>query len=497
MSEMEAVQAPAESGGISRREFLKTGGIAAAVLQVAGIAGAGYAAGRAYDSYTGWAEQEGDTQFFNREPYRVDKPTYGVVGPTRRTDPRTEVIFSRHGALSGARRGSDDAPGWDPKDGVEALPEPLSSFYKKNPDRLAMDLLRQDELAPQQRKDREKFDLRWALAMAWSSAYGAVSPDRPDTPPEEWDFRDVREEPFAFKSQDHAAELIKKVAHTFGATLVGIAELNPDWVYSHNVRGGEPGPFKVPGWWKYVIAVTTPHEWDLMYSNPTYGGSSDAYARSSIAGARLADFIRSMGYPARLHSPRNGYDVVAPPIIVDTGLGQQGRFGFTVTPELGANHRPAFVTTDLPMSVDKPIDFGAREFCQNCMICADQCPSGAISDADDYNAVVRGYEKWQLDIEKCYNFWGQVLGNGGCRVCLAVCPYTRKANWLHDAARTAIIADPTGVVDNALIWMQMTFFEYPEVVDYFPPPKGVNASYREGPEWMQIERWIDVPVTWS
>lgn len=418
------------------------------------------------------------------------------MGPTRRIDPRTEVIFSRRGNLVAARRGSDDAPGWSPEDGVEALPEPLASFYKENPEKLELDLLRLDTLEPQQREDREKYDLRFALSMAWASAYDTVRPPRPNAPPEEWDFQGVRDEPFVFKSPDHAAELIKKVSHTFGATAVGITRLNPDWVYSHDVRGGEPGPFEVPEWWEYAIAITIPHEWDQMLANPTYGTTSDGYARANIAGARIERFIRNLGYPARLHSPGNGYDLVVPPIMVDAGMGEQGRFVFTITPELGANNRPAVITTSLPMTPDKPINMGIHDFCKRCKICADQCPSDAISYADEPDMVVRGYKRWALDIEACYNFWGQVLGNGGCRVCLAVCPYARKNNWLHAMARNVSAYDPTGLADHGLIWMQENFFEYPDPQAYYPPPDGVNASYRQPPEWMQIERWINVDVDW-
>ena len=49
-----------------------------------------------------------------------------------------------------------------------------------------------------------------------------------------------------------------------------------------------------------------------MLSNPTYGTTSDGYARSSMAAYRIAAFIRSLGYAARAHTPYNGYDVMVP-----------------------------------------------------------------------------------------------------------------------------------------------------------------------------------------
>jgi hypothetical protein len=105
-----------------------------------------------------------------------------------------------------------------------------------------------------------------------------------------------------------------------------------------------------------------------------------------------------------------------------------------------------------------------------------------------------------LDLEACYNYWGAVLGNGGCRVCLAVCPYSRKNNWIHSAARTIGAYDPTEVADMTMIWLQETFFDGPSKEDYYPPnhPQGdgINASYRDGPDWMKIENWFNVDVTW-
>lgn len=502
---------PENTRNLSRRSFLKIGGAAAAAVSLGGVAAASYAAGKDYDSYTGWEDvYEGGAQFFDRRPFEVDKPTYEVVGPTSRIDFRTEGSFGRHGRLRPIQQAWVEASGWTQEDGLEAAVagirealvegDPLLAEYyaqEENAEKLELDLLRQLIYEPQQKLDSNKYNQRFELAMAWSNAWNAVRPASPDKPPQEWDFRGVRAEPLVPKSEEKASELIKKAAHTFGATLCSIGPLNPDWVYAADVRGGEPGPFEVPEWWQTAIVVTTPHEWDQMAANPTYGTSSDAYARSSIAGARLEAFIHSLGYAARLHSPNNGYDLVVPPICVDTGMAQQGRFVYSIAPELGANHRPAVVTTNMPLKHDKPIDFGVHEFCKACKICAEQCPSGAISFADEPDTVVHGYKRWKLNLEACYNFWGQVLGNSGCRVCLAVCPYSRKDNWIHSLSRTVSSSDPTGLADRGLIWMQENFFEFPEAKDYYPPTYGgTNASYRNGPEWMRVEEYFDVDVTW-
>ena len=73
---------------------------------------------------------------------------------------------------------------------------------------------------------------------------------------------------------------------------------------------------------------------------------------------RLTSFIKTLGYAARPHTPGTSYDLMVPPIMVDAGLGEQGRHSIVITPELGCNFRPAVVTTNLPLVPDKPIEFG-------------------------------------------------------------------------------------------------------------------------------------------
>ena len=74
------------------------------------------------------------------------------------------------------------------------------------------------------------------LAVAWSDAMFAGGPERVDGPPDVADFPEpdrmgnVRE-PVKLKDPARTSELIKKVSHQLGSTLVGITRLNSDWVY--------------------------------------------------------------------------------------------------------------------------------------------------------------------------------------------------------------------------------------------------------------------------
>ncbi|MCP4896046.1 MAG: reductive dehalogenase [bacterium] len=485
--------------GVSRRDLLKMGGVAGAALQVGGVAGAALEAGRSHRSYGGWESFEGDTQFFNRKPYEIAGKGYEKVGPSRRPARATEYVFGRAYSFRQTlmQRGEDE-PEWTREELLEALGEPFTTYYKENPEVFDLDLKREREIYPKRIEDQAKYDAYFELAQAWSHGWSEVFshyPARIQDPPEKSDFERMRPEPLVPKSPELAAKLVKTVAHHYGSSLVGVARLNPDWVYDVGLRGGDEGPFEVPAHWEYAIAVGVPHEWDQMLSNPAHGTSYDGYARARIAAARLAAFIRGLGYPARAHMPPGSYDLIVPPILVDAGLGQHGRNGVVITPEFGANFRAAVVTTNFPMTVDKPIDFGVADFCNTCKICAEQCPSGSISFADSNEGMnTRGYRHWEINQTSCFNFWQQAMGPTGCRLCIATCPYSRKNNWVHGLARTASAHDPTGAVDHAMTWMQKRFFEAPGAQAYLPPPDGRFAGYRSAPEWLDIERWFEVDV---
>jgi len=487
-----------QQGGVSRREMLKMCGVAGAAFQVGGAAGAGFAAGRDPASFTGWESFQGTTQFFDRESHALDGPAYERVGPTRRPAKHTEYVFGRAGRFAYALRGRGGQPGWKPEDGVDALPEELAEYYREHPEVLELDLQRETVIAAKAREDHEKYDEYFRLANAWSSAWGDVFrsyPPRPRGVPEESDFQGVAEPALKPKSPEHAAELIKKVAHHFGATLVGITRLNPDWVYDVDVRGGEPGPFEVPEHWVFAIALGVPHQWEQMLSNPAHGTSYDGYARAAIAAGRLTAFIKQLGYPARSHNPPTSYDLLVPPILVDAGIGEQGRHGFVIAPEVGANLRAAVVTTNLDLAVDRPIEFGVADFCNRCKICAEECPSGAISlDESNGGMTPRGYRHWEIDTARCFNYWGSAMGPTGCRLCITTCPYSRRDNWVHALARTASDIDPTGLVDEGMLQLQKKFFDAPGPEAYRPPPDGRFAGYRPAPDWLEIENWFDVDV---
>jgi len=165
-----------------------------------------------------------------------------------------------------------------------------------------------------------------------------------------------------------------------------------------------------------------------------------------------------------------------------------------ITPELGGNTRLAAITTSMPLEPDKPIDVGIAEFCMKCKICAEECPSESISFDDEPTQNIRGFKRWSIDQDKCFTVWNSVATSHsrGCRVCLSVCPYSRKNNWLHTLAREGDPRDPSGVIASVMLAMQKNFFDYPGANEYLPPPDGNNKTYGKAPDWLRTEEWFDI-----
>ena len=481
---------PNQNPDLSRRQFMKAAGLVSGVAGGAGLGLFGYAAGTDPSTYLGWENEEGAIQSFNRKRFEVDEPPYEIVAGTSRPDARVEQLFERRARFRRAWR--------TVREGGE-FEEPLKSYYESHPEIFELDRLNVEEIMPALRADREEYGRRFLLADAWSNAMGAVQPRPVSGPPDEWDFPRPRydgtvPQPLNMKDPQKTADLIKKVSHQFGSTLVGITRLNPDWVYGYPIsRRGFSNldePLQVPDHWEYAIVVGVPMSWDPLYANPPFGTSNDAYSRARIVATRVAAFINALGYPARTHTPGTSYDLMVPPIAIDAGLGQQGRHSIVITPELGCNFRPAVITTNIPMATDKPIDFGVDDFCKTCKICAEQCPSGSITMGDKID--IRGYRRWEINSASCNNMWNSTLGPMGCRICVTVCPYTRKANWLHKAALKVTANDPTRISDAALTGLQERLYEMPDPQSYYIPSLGgENASYREPPWWLKAEDFID------
>jgi len=156
--------------GVSR-SILKTGSLLAAIFTIIGIALAGYFAGKSYDSHTGWERyNHGAGQFYNRKPFRKDRPTYGVTEEPTRLN-WEESLFNRLSTLKSLVHPPEGGePKWVPPMGVDALPDPIRGFFKENEERYK-NTLKTLQLMDQQVANWENFEVQFAIADAWSNAH--------------------------------------------------------------------------------------------------------------------------------------------------------------------------------------------------------------------------------------------------------------------------------------------------------------------------------------
>ncbi len=229
---------------------------------------------------------------------------------------------------------------------------------------------------------------------------------------------------------------IKGFASYLGAVQVGITQFKSEWVYSH--IGRSPGqwgePIELGHSRAIVVAVEMKHAM-LRHAPqaPTMTETAVEYFEAAKIATIIARYIQRMGFDARAHVDGN-YRVMCVPLAVEAGLGELGRLGLLMTPRLGPRVRLAVITTTMPLICDKPIQFGVQEFCETCLKCADNCPSGSIEKKG--KSIFNGVEKWQTDSDSCYRFWR--MQGTDCGVCLNVCPYSHPDSLVHNTIRWLI-----------------------------------------------------------
>ena len=268
-----------------------------------------------------------------------------------------------------------------------------------------------------------------------------------------------------------ATTYLKGLARTYGARTVGITKLQPYHVYSHiGRRSGEYGA-PLPVEHRYALAFTVEMAHDLVGTAPEAPTSLETakeYAAAAQIAVELAAFIRALGYPARAHIDGN-YRVIAPLVARDAGLGEIGRMGILMTPDLGPRVRLAVVTTDLPLVVEdrEPRD-DILDFCRICKKCAENCPSRAIPFED--RREIAGALRWKIDSVRCFHYWN-VIGTD-CGRCMSVCPYSHPDSLSHNLVRWA--TRHSGVARRAVLRLDDLFY-------------GRSPAQRPAPEWTEVD----------
>jgi reductive dehalogenase len=266
-------------------------------------------------------------------------------------------------------------------------------------------------------------------------------------------------------SPDENARLLKVAMQQMGAATVGIVELDErtrKLIYSvdndgkrlefenveHAYEDTEKRVIPFAARWVVVYAVQMS---DIAIRRaPTkiaQMATTEAYQRGLMIQNNVQEFLRGLGYQGLGEAELNGLGI-APALAVLAGLGELSRLNRVVTPEFGPMVRIFKLITDLPLAPDKPIDAGIARFCRTCKKCAEACPPSALSFDTEPGWIPigewsnPGHQAWFEDSVRCRRYWYEEAGSN-CGICFSVCPFSkRNRSFMHDLVRMQIATFP-------------------------------------------------------
>ncbi len=166
-----------------------------------------------------------------------------------------------------------------------------------------------------------------------------------------------------------------------------------------------------------VVALEQQYEaTQLTPSDRSLAATYDSEAESLDLTVRLVQFLQARGFRARAHGKGDGMTI---PFAVAAGMGQLGLNGQLLTPAAGSRCRLFMLSTNAPLVLDQPVDYGVHGICDRCQACVRRCPVGAIPRR---RRVDRGVEKIKINQKRCFTTVAQVKG---CGICMKVCPIQR------------------------------------------------------------------------
>jgi ferredoxin len=346
----------------------------------------------------------------------VDYATYEIVGKIDRVDQRDTIQ---------SRMMVKDTESPEYKDYYTRHPE-LKEIDDDNRQKLKKALMRHYEVDPIGGHFQPNiFATRHLLGLP-----EVIGPGKEGTP-----LWQTMEADMSKISPEELTHRIKDYAIVLGTSKVRVGHLKKEWVYTHYSHPYTPYPYGKPVddmEYPHIICLAMRQNLAMMRHGDHYVVCIEIglrYSMTSIIAITLANLIRAWGFRARALPPENSPYMV-PPMFIDAGMGEQGRMGICVTKEFGNNFRPAAVATDMPLIIDKPVDFGLQDFCDKCMVCADACPSGAIPKE---RTVRRGVRRWQVNDQKCRSYWNHL--GGPCAICQSCCPWNFESTAFHDLNR--------------------------------------------------------------
>lgn len=197
-----------------------------------------------------------------------------------------------------------------------------------------------------------------------------------------------------------------------GATDIKFVKVPPNAIFQHK---GIPH--------EYAIVFTVEMDAEPINTSPSFDSMREVmrgYGNLARISNKLANHMRKNGFAAYPGTALGGLTDY-PHLAELAGLGVIGYHGLLISPDSGARLRINTIYTNI---VNLPIEaenehLWVRDFCAMCKKCVRQCPVKAIYE----EPKARGDGGMQcIDHDACRTYF---LGNYGCAVCLAVCPFSQ------------------------------------------------------------------------
>jgi len=334
------------------------------------------------------------------------------------------------------------------------------------------------DLGPKAQAERGRFATKHPLALAMTPPIRAMVPlqgGRGPAPPATFDPK--------LDDPERNAAALKALAYFLGADLVGVCRAEPWMYYSHDETGAP-----IAAYHRFALVILLDQGFETME-----GASGDdwisgaqsmrAYLRGALVAGVIAAHLQRLGVSARSHTSAHS-EVLHLPAVLMAGLGELPRIGeLVLNPFIGPRSKSVLVTTDLPLTADRPIDFGLQSFCELCRKCARECPCNAISFGP--KRMYNGYEIWKPDVERCAKYRLTNLRGSACGRCMKTCPYnredleeSRRLLWLaidHPEQHPWLIAHDDEIGAGAINGVKRWWFDL-EIIDgvALRPPGGTN-----------------------
>lgn len=209
-------------------------------------------------------------------------------------------------------------------------------------------------------------------------------------------------------SPEELTRQLKELSASLGISAIGVAEMDRRYIVAEH-QDREFGD-------KMIVCIAE-RNWEAVQTGP-----SAAFEQASLHAngelmqrvAQLSAFLKSYGYKTEALP----FEAVALsiPFAVAAGLGQLGINGQLLTPQAGSRSSLCLISTEAPLIVDGPRDFGIEALCDKCLVCVRRCPTKAIPAK---RVESRGVVKAKLRLDRCIPAVAKVHG---CGICMTTCP---------------------------------------------------------------------------